>query len=59
MFCEWEYDAIRVHLPKEQFKRYNDIGQYEPWKVPVVNAIYVVPAIVQGIKIMMQSLGGC
>jgi len=50
MFCEWEYDAIRVHLPKEQFKRYNDIGQYEPWKVPVVNAIYVVPAIVQGIN---------
>lgn len=49
MFCEWDYDAIRIHLPKEQFRKYNEIGKYEPWKVPMLNAIYVVPAIVQGI----------
>ncbi len=49
MFCEWEYDAIRIHLPKEQYIKYNEMGQYEPWKIPVLNAIYVVPAIVQGI----------
>ena len=49
MFCEWEYDTIRIHLPKEQYEKYNNVGKYEPWKVPILNSIYVVPAIVQGI----------
>ena len=55
MFCEWEYDAIRIHLPKEQYKKYNEIGKYEPWKIPMLNAIYVVPAIVQGIYEIYQD----
>lgn len=56
MFCEWEYDAIRIHLPKEQYKKYNEIGKYEPWKIPMLNAIYVVPAIVQGIYEIYQDV---
>ncbi len=55
MFCEWEYDVIRIHLPKEQYKKYNEIGKYESWKVPMLNAIYVVPAIVQGIYEICQD----
>ena len=50
MFCEWEYNIIRIHLPKEKKKKYVEIGKYEPWKIPVLNAIYVVPVIVQGIN---------
>lgn len=49
MFCEWEFAAIRIHLPKKQYEEYIRIGEYEPWKIPLLNAIYVVPAIVQGI----------
>lgn len=56
MFCEWEYDTIRIHLPKTQYKKYNEIGKYEPWKVPMLNAIYVVPAIVQGIYEIYQDV---
>lgn len=56
MFCEWEYDAIRIHLPKEQYKKYNEIGMYESWKIPVLNAIYVVPVIVQGIYEIYQDV---
>lgn len=50
MFCEWEFATIQVHLPKKQYEQYNLIGEYEPWKIPLLNAIYVVPAIVQGIS---------
>ncbi len=49
MFCEWEYDAIRIHLPKEQYRKYNKIGKFETWKIPMLNAIYVVPVVVLGI----------
>ncbi len=56
MFCEWEYDTIRIHLPKKQYKKYNEIGKYEPWKIPMLNAIYVVPAIVQGIYEICQDV---
>lgn len=50
MYCEWEFAAIRIHLPKKQYEEYNRIGEYEPWKIPLLNAIYVVPAIAQGIS---------
>ena len=50
MYCEWDYDTIQIHLPKEQYKKYNNIGLNEPWKVPMLNAIYVVPAVIQGIN---------
>ena len=50
MFCEWEYATIQIHLPKKQYEQYNTIGEYEPWKIPMLNAIYVVPTIVQGIS---------
>lgn len=49
MFCEWEYDTIQIHLPKKQYEQYTEIGRYESWKVPLLNAVYVVPVIVQGI----------
>ena len=55
LYCEWEYDTIRIHLPKEQFKKYNEVGKNEPWKVPMLNAIYVVPVIVQGIYEIYQD----
>ncbi|WP_349948410.1 hypothetical protein ABFV83_08240 [Lacrimispora sp. BS-2] len=50
MFCEWEYATIQIHLPKKQYEQYNLIGEYEPWKIPLLNAIYVVPTIVQAIS---------
>lgn len=56
MFCEWEYDVIRIHLPKDQKNKYDNIGIYEPWKVPVLNAIYVVPAIVQAISVIYEDV---
>ena len=55
MFCEWEYAAIRIHLPKKQFEQYNLMGEYEPWKIPLLNAIYVVPTIVQAISEIAQD----
>ena len=55
LYCEWEYDTIRIHLPKEQFRKYNEVGKNEPWKVPMLNAIYVVPVIVQGIYEIYQD----
>lgn len=55
LYCEWDYDIIRIHLPKEQFKKYNEVGINEPWKVPMLNAIYVVPVIVQGINEIYQA----
>lgn len=58
MFCEWDFDVIRIHLPKEQHKKYNDIGKYEPWKIPMLNAIYVVPAIVQAINEICRDVVG-
>ena len=50
MYCEYEFDTIRIHLPKQQNEKYNRMGMYESWKVPVLNAIYVVPAIAMGIE---------
>lgn len=50
MFCEYDFDTIRIHLPKQQNEKYNRMGLYEPWKIPVLNAIYVVPAIAMGIE---------
>lgn len=50
MFCEYDFDTIRIHLPKHQNEKYNYMGSYEPWKIPVLNAIYVVPAIAMGIE---------
>lgn len=50
MYCEYDFDTIRIHLPKQQNTQYNHIGVYEGWKVPVLNAIYVVPAIAMGIE---------
>lgn len=50
MFCEYEFDTIRIHLPKQQNEKYNYMGSYEPWKIPVLNAIYVLPAIAMGIE---------
>ena len=55
LYCEWEYDTIKIHLPKEQFRKYNEVGKNEPWKVPMLNAIYVVPVIVQGIYEIYQD----
>ena len=55
LYCEWDYDIIRIHLPKEQFKKYNEVGINEPWKVPMLNAIYVAPVIVQGINEIYQA----
>lgn len=50
MYCEYDFDTIRIHLPKQQNEKYNYMGSYEPWKIPVLNAIYVVPAIAMGIE---------
>ena len=60
MYCEYDYDTIRVHLPKQQNDKYNHIGTYEGWKVPVLNAIYVIPAISMGIEEIYKDtcLGG-
>ncbi len=55
MFCEWEYTTIQIHLPKKQYEKYNLIGEYEPWKIPLLNAIYVVPTIVQAISEIAQD----
>ena len=60
MYCEYDYDTIRIHLPKQQNDKYNHIGTYEGWKVPVLNAIYVIPAISMGIEEIYKDtcLGG-
>ena len=60
MFCEYDFDTIRIHLPKQQNEKYNRIGTYEGWKVPVLNAIYVIPAIAMGIEEIYKDtcLGG-
>lgn len=50
MYCEWEFEAIQIHLPKKQYELYTHIGEYESWKIPVLNAIYVVPVISQAIN---------
>lgn len=50
MYCEYDFDIIRIHLPKQQYEKYNHMGTYEGWKIPVLNAIYVVPAIAMGIE---------
>lgn len=55
MFCEWEFATIQIHLPKKQYEQYNLIGEYEPWKIPLLNAIYVVPTIVQAISEIAQD----
>ncbi|MDQ0204123.1 hypothetical protein [Pectinatus haikarae] len=55
MYCEWEYNTIQIHLPQSQYKQYTKIGWYESWKVPMLNAVYVVPAIVQGISMIYQD----
>lgn len=60
MYCEYDFDTIRIHLPKQQNAKYNHIGTYEGWKVPVLNAIYVIPAIAMGIEEIYKDtcLGG-
>ncbi len=60
MYCEYDFDTIRIHLPKQQNAKYNYIGTYEGWKVPVLNAIYVIPAISMGIEEIYKDtcLGG-
>lgn len=55
MYCEFEYDTIFIHLPKKQFERYNGMGMNEQWKIPMLNAVYVVPAVVQGIIEIYQN----
>ena len=49
MHCEWENENIIVHLPRKQWDEYTQIGEYEQWKHPILNAIYVTPVIVQAI----------
>lgn len=56
MHCDFDFDVIRIYLPKLQNEKYNSIGMYEPWKVPVLNAIYVVPAIAMGIVEIDQDV---
>lgn len=50
MHCEWEFETIQIHLPMKQYEQYCIIGEQEKWKLPVLNAIYVVPVIVQAIS---------
>lgn len=55
MSCEFENDTIGIRLPKKQWEQYNKIGKSEPWKVDMLNAIYVTPVIVQAIMEINQD----
>lgn len=55
MFCEWEYEIIQIHLPPKQYDEYNRIGKWEPWKIPLLNAIYIIPVIVEAITFIYQD----
>lgn len=55
MYCEWDFETIQIHLPEKQCEKYGRIGENEPWKVPLLNAIYVVPVIVQAISEIAQD----
>ena len=55
MFCEWDYEIIQIHLPPKQYEEYNHIGKWETRKIPVLNAIYIVPVIVEAITLIYQD----
>ena len=55
MHCEWEYNTIQIHLPPRQYEEYNRIGKYETWKIPLLNAIYVIPVIVEALSFIFKD----
>ena len=52
---EYDYDVIQIHLPPRQWELYDNIGQYEPWKIPMLNAIYATPIITEAITIICHD----
>ena len=52
---EWDYDVIQIHLPVKQWELYDQIGKYEPWKIPVLNAIYASPVITEAVTIICND----
>lgn len=58
MHCEWEFPTIQIHLPGKQYELYDQIGKNEPWKIPLLNAIFVVPVLVEAVTIIHADLYG-
>lgn len=55
MYCEWDNPIIQIHIPTKQYALYTHMGQYESWKVPLLNAIYVTPVIVEALTYIYQD----
>lgn len=52
---EYDYEVIQIQLPKKQYDLYDSIGKYEPWKIPMLNAIYATPVITEAITIICHD----